>query len=150
MTPSTVRRPDAYRYDARIALTLGEPLGIHMERYYTMDFLFRRVLDRVEQLRTIAVGVPPNLWMHTLPSTIMHTMRAYVIEEASDHAYWVAEGDTRIWRYRWPSDCGTLVVRVESDPPLLVTAGTRLEICHEVPPWCRPCVACAGRRVRRQ
>jgi hypothetical protein len=78
-----------------------------------------------------------------LPSTLMPAMRPYVIEEAADHRYWVAEGESRLWRYRWLTHCGKLALRVEASPPRLITAGTRLEMCHAIPPWCRPCGACA-------
>lgn len=101
MTTQAVIRPDAYLRTAPVVLQLGEQVGIHMQRYYTIGFFLNRVLDRVEQLPKIAVQAPPGLWFHILPSTVMHAMRPYVIEEAADHAYLVAENDRRVWRYQW-------------------------------------------------
>jgi hypothetical protein len=106
-------------------------------------FLLNRVLTGVEQLPKIAATFPTPLWVQALPSTTVHTMRPYVIEEAADHAYFVAEGDTRIWRYRWLTQCGRGVLRVEAEPTRLITERSRLEVYKEVPPWCMACRACA-------
>jgi hypothetical protein len=114
-----------------------------MQRYYNIGFLLSRVLARVEQLPKLAAQFPPGLLAQALPSTTVHTMRPYVMEEAEDHAYWVAEGDTRIWRYLWWTHCGAVKVRVEADPPRVLVDRSRLELYHSMPPWCHPCGSCA-------
>jgi hypothetical protein len=147
MSPTTVVHPEAFRMPGVVLLTLGAQIGIHMERYYDIGLLLNRVLTRVEQLPKIAATFPTPLWVQALPSTTVHTMRPSVIETAEDHAYFVAEGDTRLWRYRWLTQCGRLVLRVEAEPPRLITERSRLEIYNQVPPWCRLCQACARLRT---
>ena len=143
MSLTTIARPDAYRARFPLLLALGAQIGMHMQRHYSIGFLLNRVLTGVEQLPKIAATFPTPLWVQALPSTTLHTMRPYVIEEAKDHAYWVAEGDTRIWRYRWLTQCGSLVLRVEAAPTRLLVDRSRLEVCHTLPPWCLPCRSCA-------
>jgi hypothetical protein len=143
MAFATETDPATYRYGRPILLTLGAQVGVHMQRYYTIGFFLNRVLDRVEQLPKLSAQFPPGLLMQALPSTTVHTMRSYVIEEAEDHAYWVAEGDTRLWRYLWWSHCGMLKIRVEASPTRVLVDRSRLEVCHTMPPWCLPCVSCA-------
>jgi hypothetical protein len=126
-----------------VLLTLGEQIGIHMERRYGIDGWLNRVLTGVEQLPKIAATFRAPLWVQALPSTTVHTMRPYVIEESEDHAYFIAEGDTRVWRYRWLTQCGSLVLRVEAEPTRLITERSRLEVYREMPPWCRLCTSCA-------
>jgi hypothetical protein len=143
MSTTTTLRPEHYRMPGVVLLTLGEQIGIHMERHYGIGFLLNRVLTGVEQLPKIAATFPTPLWVQALPSTTIHTMRPYVIEAAEDHAYFVAEGDTRVWRYRWMTHCGRLVLRVEAAPTRLITERSRVEVYKAVPPWCLPCRACA-------
>lgn len=145
MAVTAESNPATYRYAGPLLLTLGAQVGMHMQRHYTIGFFLNRVLDRVEQLPKLAADFPPGVLVQVLPSTTIHTMRAYVIEEAKDQAYWIAEGDTRLWRYRWWSHCGAVQVRVEVDPPRVLVAGSRLELYHTMPPWCRPCYSCARR-----
>ena len=140
---STTLRPEQYRMPGVVLLALGEHIGIHMERHYGIGFLLNRVLTGVEQLPKIAAKFPTSLWVQALPSTTVHTMRPYVIETAEDHAYFVAEGDTRVWRYRWMTQCGSLVLRVEAQPTRLITERSRLEVYKAMPPWCRLCTSCA-------
>jgi len=135
--------PAVYRYSGPLLLTLGEQIGVYMERRYEIGFLLNRQLTGVKQLPKIAATFPTPLFVQVLPSTTVHTMRPYVIEEAEDHAYFVAEGDTRIWRYRWLTQCGRLDLRVEAAPTRLIPGPSRLEVCHTIPPWCILCVSCA-------
>jgi hypothetical protein len=143
MSTITTLRPEQYRMPGVVLLRLGEQIGIHMERRYGIDGWFNRVLTGVEQLPKIAATFPTPLFMQGLPSTTVHTMRPYVIERAEDHAYWVAEGDTRVWRYHWPTQCGRMFLRVEAFPTRLITDRSRLEVYREMPPWCRLCTSCA-------
>ena len=140
---TSVLHPEDFRLPGVVLLTLGAQIGIHMERHYGIGFLLNRVLTGVEQFPKIAATFPTPLWVQALPSTTVHTMRPYVIETAEDHAYFVAEGDTRVWRYRWLTQCGRLVLRVEAQPTRLITERARLEVYREVPPWCRLCTQCA-------
>lgn len=150
MTTTTVVRPELYRMPSPILLTLGEQVGMYMQRHYGIGFLLTRVLDRVEQLPKIAATFPAPLWVQALPSTTRHTMRPYVIEEAADHAYFVADGDTRIWRYRWLTQCGVLALCVEANPTCVLTVGTRQEVYSAMPPWCVPCWSCARMEGRKR
>jgi len=143
MSRTTVTRPEQYRRSGVILLTLGHQIGMHMERHYGIGFLLNRVLTGVEQLPKIAATFPTPLWVQALPSTTVHTMRPYVIELAADHAYFVAEGDTRVWRYHWVTQCGRLALRVEAQPPRLIRERSRLEVYKAMPPWCRLCTPCA-------
>jgi len=148
MALATKTDPATYRYRRPLMLTLGEPVGMHMQRRYEIGFLLNRVLAGVEQLPKIAAQFPSGLLMQGLPSTTVHTMRPYVIEQPEDHAYWIAEGDTRLWRYLWWSHCGVLKVRVEAAPTRVLLDRSRLEVYQARPPWCEPCMSCV--RLGRQ
>src|SRR5689334_6377695 len=105
-------------------LTLGAMLGMEMQRHYELGFLFERRLARVDQRPQIALIEPPLVYVTLPPSTCVHTLRPYVVDEGEAQESWVRRRLLYVWRYSWWTTCRSFALRVSVPNHCVMLANT--------------------------
>ncbi len=135
LLPERITRP--------IRLTLGEMIGIEMQRHYEIGLFVARRLARVEQYPQIGLLHPPGLYAALPPSTCLHTFRPYVVDLGDAHVAQRQQYYDDAWRYDWYTQCKRFALRISGEDDRVMLAGVRCVLYDHIPSWYRLCATCA-------